>query len=798
MSSINYNNINTNNQIPLQDPNAPPSRQGNQFYYRNRGNQFYNQNGGNRFNYQRYPRNYYRRNIFYNRNYRIPRQFFNPYETGGYGFVNPRQQRQGRSVQPVRSSSRRRPSNRPRRRGPRQIRLNDFMPTELRESSPNLPSEFNIATTTAPITTAPITTTVTTNATTDALPQREIFARRNTTQPFTVNENYQNQRVQQQQGNQRQRFLAPAIINEANIQLTEEEHQLLKWGPKFIFNDPKTAARRRITELATLKRKIEKCFLRKKVSPGRPVQLFIAELDVLLQTLHNISTTSKNLNKILVIENQMNQNDIIELLNSQASQSQALNGINGIKVKKKKNYGRLVKRLKHKFKLANVILQKSDKSKVFHLGKVEDYRKKSKEYMDKTQAYQCLGINDPLFELIQRTNKYLLDLRLAKWITQKQYELLSIKPNEVELAHLYYLPKAHKPGTPLRPIISGLKHPTIKISKFLDDLLRPLFDKMAQETTVTSGFELVKKLQKWSILNMNGNTIFCTIDVVDLYTMIPQVEGVLSLKKMLDYLKLKKVGGLRVETIIRLSRFVMQNNYFSYDGQFYHQIRGGAMGSPLTLTMANCYMFFFERQIVKQIKNSGGLYFRYIDDLFIVINWPARHLLKQIDKWKNFDENIKLNPNINSFATFLDLYMENRDGVLFTTVYQKPSYEPYYLPFNSIHPLHMKKNIPFTMLLRVIRYCSTFQTYLDEREKLRMALLFNKYPNKLIEEQFNNVLLKLQQKDMINKRIVVYETGTSATEYPTLCRPGRDTHIQIPSFAIGRDIYICLGITDIT
>ncbi|CAF3807905.1 unnamed protein product [Rotaria sp. Silwood1] len=86
--------------------------------------------------------------------------------------------------------------------------------------------------------------------------------------------------------------------------------------------------------------------------------------------------------------------------------------------------------------------------------------------------------------------------------------------------------------------------------------------------------------------------------------------------------------------------------------------------------------------------------------------------------------------------------MESCDGVLFTTVYQKPSYEPYYLPFNSIHPLHMKKNIPFTILLRVIRYCSTFQTYLDEREKLRMALLLNKYPNKLIEEQFNNVLLK--------------------------------------------------------
>ncbi|CAF1268702.1 unnamed protein product [Rotaria sordida] len=417
-----------------------------------------------------------------------------------------------------------------------------------------------------------------------------------------------------------QGFLAPAIINDANIRLTEEEHQLLKLGPKFILNDPKTVTRRRRTQLATLKRKIEKCFLHKKVHPGRPLQQFMAELDVLLQTLHTISTVSKNLNKDKIVASQTDKNDIIELINSQASQSQVLNVV---KVKKKKNYGRLVKRLKHKFKLANVILQKSDKSKVFHLGKVEDYRKKSEQYMDKTQAYKCLGKEDPLPELIQRTNKYLLDLRLAKWITQKHYELLNIKPNEVELAHLYYLPKARKPGTPLRPIISGLKHPTIKISKFLDDLLRPLFDKMAQETTVTSGFELVKTLQKWSILNMNGNTIFCTIDVVDLYTMIPQ-----------------------------------------------------------------------------------------------------------------------LNSNINSFATFLDLYMENRDGVLFTTVYQKPSYEPYYLPFNSIHPLHMKKNIPFTMLLRVIRYCSTFQTYLDEREKLRMTLLLNKYPNKLIEEQFNNVLLK--------------------------------------------------------
>ncbi|CAF1548806.1 unnamed protein product [Rotaria sordida] len=133
------------------------------------------------------------------------------------------------------------------------------------------------------------------------------------------------------------------------------------------------------------------------------------------------------------------------------------------------------------------------------------------EYMDKTQAYQCLGTNDPLPDL------------------------------------------AHKPGTPLHPIVSGFKHPTIKISKFLDELLQPLFDKMATKTVINSGFELVKQLQQWSRINMRQETLFCTIDVMDLYTMVPQTKGVLSLKKMLDHLQLKQTGGLKIETIIRLS-----------------------------------------------------------------------------------------------------------------------------------------------------------------------------------------------------------------------------------------------------
>jgi hypothetical protein len=66
-----------------------------------------------------------------------------------------------------------------RARGPRAIRLNDFMPPQLRDLSPNtvdLPSEFTIATSAA-VTTGEVPA--------DALPQRQRFV--NTTQPFDTN-----------------------------------------------------------------------------------------------------------------------------------------------------------------------------------------------------------------------------------------------------------------------------------------------------------------------------------------------------------------------------------------------------------------------------------------------------------------------------------------------------------------------------------------------------------------------------------------------------------------------------------
>ncbi|CAF1476775.1 unnamed protein product, partial [Rotaria sordida] len=198
-------------------------------------------------------------------------------------------------------------------------------------------------------------------------------------------------------------------------------------------------------------------------------------------------------------------------------------------------------------KATQTVIRKTDKSKVFHLGKLDDYKVKAQTYMINTKAYQDLGTVNPLESLVERTNNFLYGLWVNKHITQKQYENFKVGKDEAELAHLYFLPKAHKPGTPLRPIMSGLKSPTIEISRWLDSLLRPLFDRLTINTTVKNGLQLIQQVERWSATYLTRATSFVTMDVTDLYTMIPQEGGVTAIKKLMEASGLKQIDGVKKE-----------------------------------------------------------------------------------------------------------------------------------------------------------------------------------------------------------------------------------------------------------
>lgn len=59
--------------------------------------------------------------------------------------------------------------------------------------------------------------------------------------------------------------------------------------------------------------------------------------------------------------------------------------------------------------------------------------------------------------------------------------------------------------------------------------------------------------------------------------------------------------------------------YFYWDGYYYKQLRGAAMGSLLSPVIANIYLELSERRAPVSAKLEPTSY-RYLDDTFVV--WP--------------------------------------------------------------------------------------------------------------------------------------------------------------------------------
>jgi hypothetical protein len=133
----------------------------------------------------------------------------------------------------------------------------------------------------------------------------------------------------------------------------------------------------------------------------------------------------------------------------------------------------------------------------------------------------------------------------------------------------------------------------------------------------------------------------------------------------------------------------------------------------------------------------------------------VQQLLKDVNEWH---PNIKLQGNIGKSVPFLDVLVKNDQGVLHTSVYHKPSAEPYVVPFLSDHPRHTFPNIIQMALVRAIRYSSTFATFNSEQIAVELILLYNEsvfshnieflhseclyfsYPSTYIDKQFRNIL----------------------------------------------------------
>ena len=75
---------------------------------------------------------------------------------------------------------------------------------------------------------------------------------------------------------------------------------------------------------------------------------------------------------------------------------------------------------------------------------------------------------------------------------------------------------------------------------------------------------------------------------------------------------------MSIPQITSLLEFCLTNTYFLFQGKYYEQVQGAAMGSPISPLIANIFMEEFEVKALSSTCHPTSLWLRFVDDTFVI------------------------------------------------------------------------------------------------------------------------------------------------------------------------------------
>lgn len=157
-------------------------------------------------------------------------------------------------------------------------------------------------------------------------------------------------------------------------------------------------------------------------------------------------------------------------------------------------------------------------------------------------------------------------------LKEKKY----LVPSACRIPVIYTLPKIHKDTQtpPARPIVNGIGSVTARLGEYLDKFLQPSVKVTKAYLKDTS--ELLRLLELVE-LGTASETHLVTADVASLYTIFQHEDAALALNWVLS--RRDDIPHMQKCFLGQVLDFCMSHNYFWFNGQFFSQQVGVAMGS---------------------------------------------------------------------------------------------------------------------------------------------------------------------------------------------------------------------------
>ena len=220
-------------------------------------------------------------------------------------------------------------------------------------------------------------------------------------------------------------------------------------------------------------------------------------------------------------------------------------------------------------------------------------------------------------------------------------------------------------------------------------------------------------------------------DVIALFTSVP-VDRAIDIihKRLTEDTTLTERTKVSVNNIIELLTWVLSTTYFVYQGVYYIQIHGAAMGSPVSPIVCNLFMEDLEQRAIATALNPPKWWYRYVDDSH---STHKEHNVQEFtDHLNSQDPDIQFTveyPDSDNSLAFLDSHPQVlEDGSIKLKVYRKPTHTDQYLSFSSNHPIEHKLGVIRTLYNRAETIVTTSEDRAAELDHVDKALTQCGYP----------------------------------------------------------------------
>ncbi|XP_072766477.1 uncharacterized protein [Anoplolepis gracilipes] len=236
----------------------------------------------------------------------------------------------------------------------------------------------------------------------------------------------------------------------------------------------------------------------------------------------------------------------------------------------------------------DLLVTKADKGQSTVVMNKTDYLLKMESLLSDEFTYKKINKN-PTKPLMNKINSLLKSWLNNKLIDERTYKHLNCTNGN--LPRCYGLPKTHKPGFPLRIIVSTVGSALYNLSTYIQDILQRSVVKPASH--INDGWSFSKKIKDVII---EGGQVMISLDVSSLFTNIPKELVLTAIEKRWN--NISSATNFSLAQFIHVVELILDSTSFSFNGQFYEQIFGSPMGSPLSPILADIALQ--EKEITKK------------------------------------------------------------------------------------------------------------------------------------------------------------------------------------------------------